>query len=78
MLHQTTNWVATEIVKEVRLKQRVDLIEKWIRVLQVLLKLKNYNGVMEILVALNINPVKNSVYWTVRILVYFLENLDRT
>lgn len=78
MLHQTTNWVATEIVKEVRLKQRVQLIEKWIRVLQVLLKLKNYNGVMEILVALNINPVKNSVYWTVRILVYFLENLDRT
>ena len=57
-LAQTSRWVTYEIVHRVQLKSRVSALEKLIKLAEELLKLNNFNGVMEILSGINSSPVR--------------------
>eukprot|EP01102_Stenamoeba_stenopodia_P008687 TRINITY_DN2525_c0_g3_i1.p1 TRINITY_DN2525_c0_g3~~TRINITY_DN2525_c0_g3_i1.p1 ORF type:complete len:1043 (-),score=227.01 TRINITY_DN2525_c0_g3_i1:83-3211(-) len=56
--NQITNWVITAIVKKVQTKQRVQVLQKMIDLLQRLLQLSDFNAVMAILHGLESTPIK--------------------
>eukprot|EP00005_Dracoamoeba_jomungandri_P009672 CAMPEP_0174270590 /NCGR_PEP_ID=MMETSP0439-20130205/44986_1 /TAXON_ID=0 /ORGANISM="Stereomyxa ramosa, Strain Chinc5" /LENGTH=1494 /DNA_ID=CAMNT_0015360015 /DNA_START=51 /DNA_END=4535 /DNA_ORIENTATION=- len=51
-------WVTTEIISKVKLKERVAQTKKFIQLAQKMYELNNFNGVMEVMSALNSSPVR--------------------
>jgi len=64
---QTSRWAAAQIVHKLQLKQRVATLERLIKLAEELMKINNYNGVMEILSGINSSPVRRlKKTWEVR------------
>jgi hypothetical protein len=56
--NQVIFWVTTEIVSTLQMKPRVQVLTKFIQLAQKLMLLNNFNGVKEMLAALNSSPVR--------------------
>jgi len=53
----SSKWVAWEILNQEKLKDRVYVVKKFIRILECLLEMNNFHGIMEILAGLRLSPV---------------------
>jgi len=56
--NQVGQWVTTEVVSQIALRPRTQMLQKLISLGKVLLDLGNFNGVMSVLAGLNSSPVR--------------------
>eukprot|EP01097_Dermamoeba_algensis_P001903 TRINITY_DN1745_c0_g2_i4.p1 TRINITY_DN1745_c0_g2~~TRINITY_DN1745_c0_g2_i4.p1 ORF type:complete len:449 (-),score=90.03 TRINITY_DN1745_c0_g2_i4:375-1721(-) len=55
--NNVSSWVCTKILKQEDMEQRAGLIKKFIEIAEKAAEMKNFNTLMEIIAALNCNPV---------------------
>eukprot|EP00009_Paramoeba_aestuarina_P001298 CAMPEP_0201510600 /NCGR_PEP_ID=MMETSP0161_2-20130828/3219_1 /ASSEMBLY_ACC=CAM_ASM_000251 /TAXON_ID=180227 /ORGANISM="Neoparamoeba aestuarina, Strain SoJaBio B1-5/56/2" /LENGTH=867 /DNA_ID=CAMNT_0047905791 /DNA_START=89 /DNA_END=2692 /DNA_ORIENTATION=- len=56
--NEVSNWVRTQMVTIPRKEARIKMLQKFIRIMEELYKLNNFNGMMEILSGINSSPVR--------------------